>query len=363
MTRKLLPHLSPHLILLMLICGFMAGEIRVYRIVAWFWLLAVILDVFIDPHARNRAGTLADVKAGNSLVWTLLLWSMVPLQLALVISGLMLVTREQLTAYELVMVTVSIGFTGAMFSIPVAHELMHRTSWYDRASAVIIMTMFSYTHFCIEHVYGHHRNVGTAEDTATARFGESFYAFYHRAIPDGLINAWRLEAIRLRRLGLPVFGFRNRMLRYFSIIVLVYGAVASIFGWIGVVFLSLQSVIGFSTLEVLNYVQHYGLMRRKTTTGKYERIRPIHSWNSDHRISNWLLFNLPRHPDHHRHANKSYQLLRHVDDAPQLPIGYFAIFWLPLFPPLWRRIMDPKVEAWRREHGIEFDTRSLGEMR
>lgn len=360
---RVLPYLSPHLVFLVLISGFAVGETWVFRQVAWFWLIVITLDLLIGSgkHYRSERRTADDRKTG--LVWSLILWSIVPLQMALITCGLLGVSAEGVSLREFIVFTVSIGFIGGIFSIPVAHELMHRQTRYERALAVIILTTFTYPHFCIEHVYGHHRNIGRPEDSATARLGESFYAFYHRAIVDGFFNAWRLEGSRLRRLGRPVFGFGNRMIRYSIILVVGYVAVGYYFGWVGAIFFGTQSIIGFTTLEVINYVQHYGLVRRRTRSGRYEKVKPIHSWNSDHVFSNWILFNLPRHSDHHDDTLKSYQSLRHIEKAPQLPCGYFGLFFLSLIPPLWRRIMDPRVEAWRREHGVAYDAFPFGEVR
>ena len=168
--------------------------------------------------------------------------------------------------------------------------------------------------------------------------------------------------MRLRRLGKTETGLHNRMVRYLTVIVIGYAALGYFFGAPGITFFAVQSIFGFTILEIINYVQHYGLNRRQTAPDRYESVKPIHSWNSDHAVSNWLLFNLPRHPDHHDHALKGYPSLRPMDEAPQLPCGYFALFFLSLIPPLWRRIMDPKVEAWRRKHGIKNEPFPEGEI-
>jgi alkane 1-monooxygenase len=270
--------------------------------------------------------------------------------------GLVITTWESLTLWELLFVTVSVGVASGMFCISAAHELMHGPGRFDKALAEILMTSVSYTHFCIEHVRGHHRYVGTAKDPATARLGESFYDFYPRTVFDGLLSAWNFEAARLGRRGAGAWRPDNRMIRYAAILILLYGAIGFGFGAPGVAFFTVQSLIGFSMIEVINYVEHYGLTRRELTPGHYEQVRPWHSWNSSHRISNWFLFNLGQHSDHHCEARRSFQHLRHLDDAPQLPTGYFGIFLLPLFPSLWRHVMDPRVRAWRDRHGIPLDT-------
>ena len=140
------------------------------------------------------------------------------------------------------------------------------------------------------------------------------------------------------------------MLRYAASLAAVYALIGIGFGSIGVAFFAVQSVIAFSTLEMINYVEHYGLSRRELTPGQFEPVRPCHSWDSAHRFSNWMSFNLGRHADHHCHASKPYQDLHGEYDAPQLPTGYFGLFLLPLCPPLWRWVMDARVLAWRHSN-------------
>jgi alkane 1-monooxygenase len=232
----------------------------------------------------------------------------------------------------------------------VAHELVHRSGKFERALAEVLMMQVSYTHFCIEHVLGHHANVATPRDPATARAGESFYAFLPRTVFGGVASAWCIEAVRMKRGGRPVFSLGNRMLRYAAELILLYGVAALLFGAGGVLFLAAQSIVAFTMLEVVNYLEHYGLQRREVRPGRFEPTRPYHSWNSSHRVTNWFLFNLGRHSDHHAAAGRRFHTLRHFEEAPQLPIGYAAIFVLALVPPLWRRVMDPRLADWRARY-------------
>jgi alkane 1-monooxygenase len=334
-----------------MVVGCVTGELWLFRVVAWVWLIVAVLDLAVRPDTRNLHGERVD-ESRRAGPWRLAVRLWVPVQATIIVCGLFITTWNSATVKELLFVTVSIGIAGGMFCIPVAHELMHGTGRFDKLLAEILMTLVSYTHFCIGHVNGHHRNVGTANDPATARFGESFYAFYPRTVFGGLASAWHLEQARLHRLGAGVWSSRNRMVRYFIGLSAVYTAIFCIFGLPGVAFFTLQSVIAFSMIEVINYVEHYGLVRNEAAPGRFERVMAWHSWNSSHRISNWLLFNLGRHSDHHQHPRTSYPYLRHREEAPQLPSGYFGMFLLPLFPSLWRLVMDHRVEAWRREHGV-----------
>jgi alkane 1-monooxygenase len=248
-------------------------------------------------------------------------------------------------------VACDLGFAGGIIGITVAHELSHARSAWDRRLAEALMTLCSYPHFCIEHVHGHHRNVGTPGDPATARAGENLYAFLLRCVPGGVRSAWRLEARRLRLRRLPAWSVRNRMFRYAVSLAGLYALVGWGFGLPGVFFFAAQGLVSVFLLEAVNYVQHYGLMRRPAGPGRYEPVRPWHSWNFGHRLSNWLLFNLGRHSDHHCRARSPYHALRDCGDAPQLPAGYFAMVVLALFPPLWQAVMGPRLRDWQARHG------------
>ena len=346
--------LFPYFASLLVIFGVINNQVWAFKGVFWLGLAVAALDILVGIDASFPLN-IQDTEPSQSRAWQFTLWLWVPAQAVIVLCGLLTVTQEALTVRNLYLVTASIGVTNGIFCVPVAHELMHRKNRFEQALAEFLMTMVSYPHFCIEHVHGHHRNVGTDRDPATARFGESFYSFYQRSVFGGVISAWKLETNRLRQHRGAILSYHNRMLRYLTSLVLLYATIHYTCGWVGIIFFASQGIIAFSTLEMINYIQHYGLTRYEITPGHYERVMPWHSWNSNHRISNWLLVNLPRHADHHFQTARNYYLLRHAGDAPQLPNGYFGIFLLPLFPPLWRYIMDPRVEVWRRTHGFYTD--------
>lgn len=286
------------------------------------------------------------------LGWTLLLGAVIPLQLTLLICGLFVVTADEISLRKLFAIAATIGFIGAAFSIPAAHELLHRPRRAEQFLAITILFCFSYPHFYITHTRGHHRDIGTAHDPSTARLGESFYKFYRRALFDGLSNAWQLERKRVPRSQGILFDFLgNRVIWLGAAVITVYGAIAFLFGAKGVAFFALQSLVGFTSLEIINYIQHYGLIRRRRRNGEYESVKPIHSWNSSHRISNWAFFNLTRHSDHHVSGRRFFHELRQEAQMPQLPFGYFCLFLVVLAPPLWRLIMDDRVAIWRRSYG------------
>ena len=202
-----------------------------------------------------------------------------------------------------------------------------------------------YGHFFVEHNRGHHVRVSTPEDPASSRFGESFWEFLPRTVLGSLKSAWHLEKQRLERQGKSVWHWRNDNLQAWGLSVLLWGALIVWLGWAVLPFLIIQSLFGFQLLEVVNYLEHYGLLRQKKENGRYERCSPEHSWNSNRRVTNIFLYQLQRHSDHHAYPTRSYQALRHFDESPQLPGGYASMILLAWIPPLWFRVMDHRVVA------------------
>jgi alkane 1-monooxygenase len=239
----------------------------------------------------------------------------------------------------------STGVLGGTLAIVSAHELIHRTSRIERIVGGILLTSVGYWGFKIEHVRGHHVHVATPEDSSTARLGESAWGFIPRAFVRNLREAWRLEAQRLRRRDLPAWSPQNEMLGWTALWLLFLAAVLLALGPGAAIFFVAQGVFAAASLELINYIEHYGLLRGRGVDGRYERVTHLHSWNASQRLSNWLLFNLQRHSDHHAAAGRRYQALRHFEDSPQLPYGYSTMFLIALVPPLWRRIMDPRACA------------------
>ncbi|HDR9133912.1 alkane 1-monooxygenase [Burkholderia vietnamiensis] len=230
-------------------------------------------------------------------------------------------------------------------SINTAHELGHKTNRFERWLAKITLAPVAYGHFFVEHNRGHHVRVATAEDPASARFGESFWAFLPRTVAGSIRSAWRLEKARLERLGRSPWTWRNEVLHAWAMTVVVWGIAIALAGPVVIPFLVIQAAYGASLLEVVNYVEHYGLGRRKLPSGRYERCTPQHSWNSNHVVTNLFLYQLQRHADHHANPTRSYQALRHFDDSPQLPAGYATMILFAYVPPLWYRVMNPRVVA------------------
>ncbi|WP_241523546.1 alkane 1-monooxygenase [Mycobacterium sp. IEC1808] len=236
----------------------------------------------------------------------------------------------------------TVGLIGGL-AINAAHELGHTRERSERRLSKVALAQTCYGHFYVEHNRGHHVRVATAEDPASARFGEGLYAFLPRSVTGGLRSAWRLEAARLAGIGKTRWTLNNDILNAWLISAALFTVLSVWFGPVVLPWLIVQAIVGFSLLETVNYMEHYGLRRQLLPNGRYERVRPAHSWNSSTVITNVLLFHLQRHSDHHANPLRPYQVLRHVDDAPQLPSGYSAMLLLALIPPLWRRVMDPRV--------------------
>ncbi|MEM9323287.1 MAG: alkane 1-monooxygenase [Pseudomonadota bacterium] len=237
---------------------------------------------------------------------------------------------------------ITAGMTSGL-GINTGHELGHKKSKLERNLAKIVLAVPAYGHFWIEHNGGHHRDVSTPEDPASARMGESIYTFALREIPGTMRRAWRLETERMARQGKSVWHPSNFILQSMAITVVLQVGLIAWLGWAMLIFLPIHNVFAWWQLTSANYIEHYGLLREKNENGRYERCKPHHSWNSNHIYSNLLLFQLERHSDHHAHPARRYQSLRNFDDLPTLPNGYMGMYLLAYFPWLWYRVMDKRV--------------------
>jgi alkane 1-monooxygenase len=264
----------------------------------------------------------------------------IPIQYAGLVLACWLWSSGDLSVLESIGLALTMGVVGGI-AINTAHELGHKRDNAERWLSRVALAQTGYGHFFIEHNRGHHVRVATPEDPASSRLGESFWAFLPRTVAGSLSSAWEIEAKRLDRLGKSHWGIHNDILSAWLMTVILFAALAIVFGPVVLPYLLLQAVLGFSLLEVVNYLEHYGLLRQKKEDGRYQRCQPEHSWNSNNVASNVLLYHLQRHSDHHANPTRRYQALRHVDEAPQLPTGYAGMIVLAWFPPLWRRVMDP----------------------
>lgn len=265
------------------------------------------------------------------------------LLLGLVGAGYMWASPE-LSLLDKIGLALTVGLVGGI-GINAAHELGHRAEEHERWLAKVALAQSFYGHFFVEHNRGHHVNVATPDDPASARLGERLWEFLPRSISGGFRSAWQLEKARLERKGSGPWTVHNNILQAWSMSVVLFGALIVAFGIQIAPWLVLQAVIAFTTLEIVNYVEHYGLLREKLPNGRYVRCSPRDSWNSDRLVTNVFMFHLQRHSDHHANPGRRYQTLRTFDESPQLPAGYATMILLALIQPLWRRVMDPLVLA------------------
>ena len=316
-----------------------------------FWFFGPILIFGVFPPLDLLIGLDAENPPDSVLKWLerdryyrWCTYAFLPLQYA----GLVFACAMWASGDLSVLDKVGLALTEAMVSgiaINTAHELGHKRDELERWLSKIALAQSGYGHFFVEHNRGHHVRVATPEDPASARMGESFWAFLPRTVKGSVISAWELEKEWLERHGRKIWSIHNNVLNAWAMTIALFATLTTVFGVRVLPYLVLQMVIGFPLLEVVNYLEHYGLLRQKRPDGRYELTRPEHSWNSNNVASNVLLYHLQRHSDHHANPTRRFQALRHFDEAPQLPTGYAGMILLALVPPLWRRTMDRRLLA------------------
>ena len=317
--------------------------------VFWFWgpifafVLVPLADVLIGDDPSNPPDEIAAaLQADPWYRWIVLAY--LPAQYAVLAWSLWYAATHDIGRVGLVGLGSTLGIVTGV-GINAAHELGHKREDLEHWASKVALAPTLYGHFFVEHNWGHHKRVATREDPASSRMGESYYRYWPRTVVGSLRSAWGIERARLRRKGARVVSHRNRVLHAWAFSVVVWGATVALGGPRLLVVIAVQGVVGFSLLEAVNYVEHYGLVRQKDSHGRYERVTPQHSWNNNHVVTNLMLYQLQRHSDHHENPARRFVALRHVDEAPQLPAGYAAMILLALVPPLWRRVMDPRLLA------------------
>jgi alkane 1-monooxygenase len=326
---------------------FWIGPILIY-------LVLPVLDLRLGPDGQNPPEEAME-RLENDRYYRYCTYIYIPFQYLSVVVGAYLFTASDLSwlGYHgglswpaKIGLALSVGMLGGV-GINTAHEMGHKKDSLERWLSKITLAQSCYGHFYVEHNRGHHVRVATLEDPASARFGETFWEFLPRSVVGSLRSAWRLETQRLRRLNKnpwhPKAYWDNDVLNAWLMSVVLWGALIAVFGPALIPFVIIQAVYGFSLLETVNYLEHYGLLRQKTAKGRYERCTHEHSWNSDHIVTNLFLYHLQRHSDHHANPTRRYQTLRSIDGSPNLPSGYASMITLAYVPPLWRRVMDPRV--------------------
>lgn len=306
--------------------------------------LIPLVDAIVGHDPHNPPEEVVPAMASDRYyIW--LVRSAVPISWLSFVATVWLVGTQELPWWSLIALVLGVGALSGG-ALTTGHELGHKRSKTDQRFAMWANALVGYGHFRVEHNQGHHVNVATPQDTASARMGESIYRFALRDLPGTLRGGWKLEAKRLARKGKSAFSLNNEILQGWSITLAAAVILIVIFGWLVAPFILLHHMVGLYGLTQANYIEHYGLLRQKRANGHYEPCRPHHSWNTNHRISNLMTFHLQRHSDHHANPIRPYQALRDLPDVPSLPSGYPGMFVLAAIPPLWFRVMNPKVMDW-----------------
>ena len=339
----------------LVVLAVLQGGWTILLIPLYGWVLMPLLDLLLGKNLTNADPDTPD----KELFWfRLLTWIWFPIQLTLVYGTLWYLTHiDQHSVIETLGIMFGIGVTTGVVGIVYAHELFHKPNWYERNLGDLLMALVLYGHFRTEHLLVHHRFVGTPRDTVTARYNEGFHRAFLRVMRTGFGSAWRAEKAMLACKGLSPWHISNPIWKYLGLQTLFLALAFGIGGWAGVGLFAFQALVAIWQLELTNYVEHYGLTRKYLGDGKYEPVKPHHSWDSGHHVSGLLLINLQRHADHHLHPMRRFPLLQVYDEAevPMLPTGYPPMTTLAMFPPLWRRVFNPKVRAWRKQYYPEID--------
>lgn len=304
------------------------------------FILIPIIELFVPASRHSYDEDILKRKAEKSF-FDILLYINVPIVYGVVFYFSWLLAHRDWTTAELIFSILNVGIFLGVSGINVAHELGHRSGTFDKWMARLLLLPTLYSHFTLEHNYGHHVKVGTTDDPATARKNESIYAFFIRSIGLGYINAWKIADRMIEKGGLSKWKHEIILGHLGQLILLLL--VFSIAGFNGLLAYLSAAVVGMLVLESVNYIEHYGLVRKKLASGRYEPMTAAHSWNSNHELGRIVLFELVRHSDHHYQTTRKYQTLRHHDESPQLPFGYPMSIILALLPPLWFWVMNRKL--------------------
>jgi alkane 1-monooxygenase len=315
----------------------------------WIWSTPVfafvcitILELIFPVNTDNLEPVEAESKLKQK-VFDWLLYLNLPIVFGIVIYGMFVVSGNTLKTYEFIGLIFSVGIVLAINGINVAHELGHRQTTNERFLGKALLLPSFYMHFYIEHNFGHHLNAATPEDPATARYNQSVYSFWLTSTIRQYFSAWKIQNKLLKNNNKSFFSIKNDMLWYVIFQILYLTIITLIFGNTALIFAFFAGIVGFILLETVNYIEHYGLLRLPTKSGRYERVKEMHSWNSNHVIGRIVLYELTRHSDHHYKSSKKYQVLDCHDESPQMPYGYPTSMVLAMIPPLWFKIMNKRV--------------------
>lgn len=307
------------------------------------YLLAPALDWIIGEDKSNPPEEVV-MQLEKDLYYRRLTYIIVPLHFVSFIVVAVYAATQTMSWWAFVLLAAFSGIVSGL-AINTGHELGHKNTALEKLLAKIILAVPGYGHFTIDHNRSHHKYVSTYRDSSSSRMGESLYKFALREIPGSFKNAWAIEKERLTGRSTPVWHYSNRILQSYAITLAIALILLLMLGWKAIPFLVIHNLMAYLQLTSANYIEHYGLLRKKDDDGKLQRCEPHHSWNSNHVFSNLVLFHLERHSDHHSHPQRRYQSLRHFDDLPSLPNGYFGMYVIAYFPWLWFKVMDKRLMA------------------
>jgi alkane 1-monooxygenase len=343
MNIKAFKYLSPLTIYILAGISFTQQGWLTWGTMFYAWFIIPFTELFINPSEKNLDAAEEEM-AKQDKVYDYMLYLIVVFQFAALFLFLSSMKAADLQWWEIAGRVFSMGLLCGTFGINVAHELGHRVTKFEQNLAKLLLLTSLYMHFFIEHNKGHHKNVATPEDPSSARYNEPVYTFYFRTIIFSYLSAWKIANDEMRKKGLSVLNLKNEMLQAHIIQIAFAALIFFVFTPLITLYFLGAAFIGILLLETVNYIEHYGLQRKQTAGGSYERAMPTHSWNSSHPLGRLMLFELSRHSDHHYLASRKYQILQHHNDAPQLPTGYPGSMLLALLPPAWFYVMNKKIK-------------------
>ncbi|MCK8481756.1 alkane 1-monooxygenase [Psychroserpens algicola] len=306
------------------------------------FIMLPVLELILPVDSTNLSSEVVEHKLKKQLFdW--LLYLNLPIVYGMLFFGIYEATNTPIETFELVGMIISVGIVLGVNGINVAHELGHRQHTNERFIGKALLLPSQYMHFYIEHNFGHHLHAATPEDPATAKYNQSLYSFWFTSVYRQYTNAWKIQKKLLKNNKKGAFSLKNDMFWYVLLQIGFLAIIFYLFGNIGLIFSVTSAIVGFLLLETVNYIEHYGLTRLKTKSGRYERVKEIHSWNSNHIIGRIVLYELTRHSDHHYKSSKKYQVLDCHEESPQMPYGYPTSMVLAMVPPLWFKIMNKRV--------------------
>ena len=322
--------------------GFYLGDIWSYAALVYAFGIIPVAEIFLPTDEVNYDKDAIDSRLKNKF-FDLFLYLNVPIVYGCIGYVLYTITTKQITLFEIIGTTLSLGVILGANGINVAHELGHRNTLIEKLMGKMLLIPSHYTHFYIEHNHGHHLHVSTPDDPSTAKYNQNLYSFWYQTITGTYLKAWKIQLKLNQAHNRSFYSIKSDMF-WFTIIQIVYlGLILYLFSYTGFIVLLFAGITGLLLLETINYIEHYGLKRKQLASGRFERVSEKHSWNSNHVVGRIVLYELTRHSDHHFKSQKKYQVLEYHDVSPQLPYGYPTSMVLSFIPPLWFSIMNKRV--------------------